>query len=154
MQIWHTLKLLAYGDIHDEIFYDGALLSNICQHVWELWGAKEPPSNMVPPQSNIEVDLWHVLPITGTEQEEQMQEEETHNSPETSKDDWRHSTPRPPEVVEIPRYNNAGIEYNEKIGPPPEGPKGEKLPEPPEGEDATLEASDPRKDNWPPHWGG
>ena len=29
-------------------------------------------------------------------------------------------------------------------GPPLEGPKGEKLPEPPEGEVATLEAADPK----------
>ena len=36
----------------------------------------------------------------------------------------------------------------------PKDPKGEKLPEPPEGEDATPEASDPRTDNQPPHWGG
>ena len=49
--------------------------------------------------------------------------------------------------------NNAGIEWNEKMptGPPLEGPKGEKLPEPPEGEDATPEASDPGTDNLPPH---
>ena len=69
-----------------------------------------------------------------------MQEEETHNLPEMSKDGLRHSTPRPPEVVEIPRCNNVGIMWNEKMpaGPPLEGPKGEKLPEPPEGEDATL----------------
>ena len=59
---------------------------------WELWGAKEPPSNMVPPESNIWVDLWHVLPETWTELEELMQEEETHNLPETAKDGWRHLT--------------------------------------------------------------
>ena len=53
--------------------------------------------------------------------------------------------PRPPELVEIPVCNNAGIEWNEKMpaGPPLEGPKGEKLPEPPKGEDATLEDSNP-----------
>ena len=64
-----------------------------------------------------------------------------------------HSTPRPPEVVEISRCNNAAIEWNEKVpaGPPLEGPKGEKLTEPPEGEDATMEASDPTTDNGPPH---
>ena len=85
------------------------------QTCWELWGAKKPPCNMVPPQSNIWVDLWHVLPETWTEPEELMQEEETCNLPETSKDGWRHSTPRPPELVEIPRCNNAGIEWNEKM---------------------------------------
>ena len=36
-------------------------------------------------------------------------------------------------------------------GPPLEGLKGGKLPEPSEGEDATPEASVPRTDNWPPH---
>ena len=36
-------------------------------------------------------------------------------------------------------------------GPPLEGPKGEKLPEPPEEEGATPEASDPRTENLPPH---
>ena len=79
-----------------------------------------------------------------------MQEEETYNLPETSKDGRRHSIPRPPKVVEIPRCNNASIEWKEKMsaGPPLEGPKGEKLPE---GEDATLEASNPRTDNQPPH---
>ena len=63
--------------------------------------------------------------------------------------------PGPPEIVEIQRCNNAGIEWNKKMpaGPTLEGPKGEKLPEPPEGEDVTLEASDPRTDNWPPHLG-
>ena len=47
------------------------------------------------------------------------------------------------EVVEFPRCNNAGTEWNEKmpVGPPLEGSKGEKLPAPPEGEDAT-----------PKHW--
>ena len=37
------------------------------------------------------------------------------------------------------------------VGPLLEGPKGEKLPESPEGEDATMEASDPGTDNWHPH---
>ena len=37
-------------------------------------------------------------------------EEETHNLPENSKDGWRHSTPRPPQAVEFPKWNNAGIE--------------------------------------------
>ena len=41
----------------------------------------------------------------------ELVQEETHNLPETSKDGWRHSTPRPPEVVEISRCNNAGIEW-------------------------------------------
>ena len=36
-------------------------------------------------------------------------------------------------------------------GAPLEGPKGEKLPEPPEGDDATPEACYPGMDNWPPH---
>ena len=38
-----------------------------------------------------------------------------------------------------------------QAGPPLEDPKGEKLPMPPEGEDTTPEASDPRTDNLPPH---
>ena len=62
----------------------------------------------------------------------------------------------PPQVVEIPRCTNAIIAWNEKMpaGQPLEGPKGEKLPEPPEREDATPEAPDPRTDNQPPHLGG
>ena len=74
-----------------------------------------------------------------------MQEEETHNIPETSKDGCGGS--------EIPGCYNAGIDWNEKMpaGPPLEGPKIEKLPEPPEGEDPNLEESDPGTDNQPPH---
>ena len=84
-----------------------------------------------------------------------MQEEETPNLPETSKGGWRHSNPQPWEVVEIPRWNNAGIEWYERMsaGPPLEDPKGEKLLEPSKGEDATLEASNPGTDNQPSHWG-
>ena len=37
------------------------------------------------------------------------------------------------------------------VGPPLEGHKGEKLHEPPEGEGATLEATNPGTDNLPPH---
>ena len=47
-----------------------------------------------------------------TETEELMQEEETGNLPETSNEGWD-IQPRPPEVVEIPRCNNAGTEWNE-----------------------------------------
>ena len=55
--------------------------------------------------------------------------------------------------MEIPQCNNAGIEWNEKMpaGPPLEGLKGKRLPEPPEGEDVTPEASDPGPDNQPPY---
>ena len=55
--------------------------------------------------------------------------------------------------MEIPRCNYAGIEWYEGMpaGPPLEDPTGEKLLEPPEGEDATLEASDPWTGNWPSH---
>ena len=85
-----------------------------------------------------------------------MPEEETCNLPKMSLDGWRHPTPRLPEVVEIPMCINAGIEWNEKMpaGPPLEGFKGEKLPEPPDREDATPGASDPGTDNQTPHWGG
>ena len=62
------------------------------------------------PESKVWVDLWHVLPETWTELEEPDQEEETCNLHEKSKDGWRHSTPRPQEVVEFPRCNNAGID--------------------------------------------
>ena len=84
---------------------------------------------MVPPVSKFWVDLWHVLPETRTELEELMQEEETHNLPETSKDCWRHSTPRSPEVVVFPRCNNASIEWYERMpaDPPLTDPKGKKL---------------------------
>ena len=81
---------------------------------WKLWAAKEPPYNMVPPESVVWVDLWHVLPETWTELEELMQEE-THNLPEKAKDGWRHSTPRPPDVVEIQRCNNVCIEWNKSM---------------------------------------
>ena len=48
--------------------------------------------------------------------------------------------------------NNASIMWNEKMpAGPSEGPKGDKLPEPPEGKDATPEASNPATDNLPPH---
>ena len=77
---------------------------------WELWEAKEPPSNMEPPEVNVWVNHWHVLLETWTEQEGPEPEEETHNLPEISKDDWRHSTPRPPEAVEFPKWNNVSIE--------------------------------------------
>ena len=55
--------------------------------------------------------------------------------------------------MEIPRCNNAGIEWNEKMPASQllEGPKGEKLLEPPEGEDVTMEASNPGTDNGPPY---
>ena len=36
-------------------------------------------------------------------------------------------------------------------GPPLEGPKGEKLPEPPKEEGATPEAANPRSENLPPY---
>ena len=41
---------------------------------------------MVPQESNVSVDLRHVLPETWTELEELMWERETHNIPETSND--------------------------------------------------------------------
>ena len=80
-----------------------------------------------------------------------MWEEETHNSPETSKNGCRHSTLMPLEVVEIQRCNNVGIEWYSRMptDPPLVAPKGKKLP--PEREDATLEATDPRTGNLPPH---
>ena len=57
--------------------------------------------------------------------------------------------PKAPEVVEITVCNNAGIQWYGRMStdPPLADPKGEKLLEPPEGEDATLEASDPETDN-------
>ena len=36
----------------------------------ELKETKEPPSNLVPKETNVWVDLWHVLPETWTELEE------------------------------------------------------------------------------------
>ena len=55
--------------------------------------------------------------------------------------------------MEIPRCNNAGIEWYWRMptDPPLKDLKGEKLLEPPEEEDATPEATDPGTDNWPPH---
>ena len=46
----------------------------------------------------------------------------------------------PPEVVDIPRCNNTDIEWYQMMpaDPPLVDPKGEKLLQPPEGEDATL----------------
>ena len=59
----------------------------------------------------------------------------------------------PPEVVEFPKCNNAGIEWYGRM--PADStlvdPKDKKLLEPSEGEDATPEATDPRTDNQPPH---
>ena len=40
------------------------------------------------------------------------------------------------------------------VGSPLEGPKDEKLHEPPKGEGATPEANNPRTNNLPPHLGG
>ena len=37
------------------------------------------------------------------------------------------------------------------VGPPVEGPKGKRLHEPPEAEDATLEVNDPGVDNLSPN---
>ena len=56
-------------------------------------------------------------------------------------------------MVEIPRCNNAGIQWNKKMpaGPPLKGPKDEKLPKPPEGESANPEASDPGTKHQPLH---
>ena len=61
--------------------------------------------------------------------------------------------PRPPEVVECPKCNNAGFEWYGRMPAdlPLVGPKGEKLLELSEGEDATLEATDLRTDDRPPH---
>ena len=51
------------------------------------------------------------------------------------------------------RCNNAGIECYGRMpaDPPLVDPKGEKLLGPSEGEDATLEATDPMTDIQPPH---
>ena len=59
-----------------------------------------------------------------------------------------HSTQRPTEVVEFPRCNNAGIDWYGRMPayPPLADPKGKKLLESSEGEDATLKASDPGTD--------
>ena len=49
----------------------------------------------------------------------------TYKLPETPKDGWRHSTPRPPEVVEFPWCNNADTEWYGRIpaDPPLVDPK-------------------------------
>ena len=42
---------------------------------------------MMAPELKVWIDLWHILPETWTELEGLMQEQETHNFPNTSKDD-------------------------------------------------------------------
>ena len=77
-----------------------------------------------------------------------MQEEETHNLHETPKNGLRHL--RPPETWELPECNNNGdIRWYGRMPTNPllVEPKGEKPLGKCEGEDATLEATDPVTDN-------
>ena len=151
MQIWQTLEHVAYWNIYEKIFYDDTVLRNICQHI-ENCGK---PRSLHPTwchQNQDWVNLWHVLPETWTELQALMQEEERHNLHETSKDGWRHSTPRASEVVVFPWYNNVGIEWYGRMPADPllVDPKSKKPLEPSEGEDVTLEATDPMNDSWTP----
>ena len=93
MQISQTLEHLAQGNIHNEIYYDGTLLRNICQHVENCW---EPRSPIQHGATRIKCLSWPLsCPARNLHRtRELMQEEETHNLPETLKDGWRHSTPR------------------------------------------------------------
>ena len=147
--VHQMLEHMAYQNIHswDLLWWD---ITEECPPTcWEWWEAKEPQSNMVPPESKVWVDLWHFLPETLTELEELMQEEETRNLPETSKDGWRHSNPRLPGVVEFPRWimlamsGMGGYQHIHFWGVP----KEKRLLEQFEAEDATMEANDPGTDN-------
>ena len=74
-----------------------------------------------------------------------MQEKETLHSPNMSKDVWKHSTPRSPEVGDFQRCNNADIDWY--MGMPtdqlPVDPKVERLPALCEEDSATLEPTFP-----------
>ena len=85
-----------------------------------------------------------------------IQEEETHNLPDTSKDGWKHSSPKPPVVVDFPWYNSARIEWYGRLptDPPLVDPKGEKPLGLCEREDATLDAADHMTNNQLQHWDG
>ena len=50
-----------------------------------------------------------------------MQEGETHNLPDVSKAGGKHSTSRLPEVMDVPRCNNADIDWYMRMptDPPP-----------------------------------
>ena len=110
------------------------------QTCWELEKAKEPPSNMVPLESKVLTDMWHVLPDTWTEAEELMWGEERHNLPDTSKDGWMHSTSRPQDVVHFPWCNTADTTWYMRLptDPPLVEPKVEMQLGQCEEEDATL----------------
>ena len=73
---------------------------------WELWEAKEHPSNMVPLESKVWIDWWHVPPETLTELEELKQEEERHNLPDNVQGLLIAFNPIPPEVVHFLRCHN------------------------------------------------
>ena len=126
------------------------------QACWELWEGKEPLSSKVPPESEVWVDLWHVLQETWTDLEELVQEKERLTLPVTYKDACRHSTPRPQEVVESPRCINAEIEWYWRMitDAPLVDPKGERLLGQYEEEDAIAEAMDPMTDKCFPYWDG
>ena len=77
---------------------------------WELWEAKEPPSSMVPLESEAWIGLWHVPLETWTTLEELMQMEEECNSPENSMAGWTYSTPKHLYVMVFPDCNKADID--------------------------------------------
>ena len=85
MQIWHTLESMAYQNIHDEIIYDGTPLSNVCQHVenYQKPRGLHPTWSYQNQKSELTFDLFY---HTWTELQDLMQQEKTHNLPETSKD--------------------------------------------------------------------
>ena len=72
-------------------------------------GSERASIQQGPPEKDIFIDLWYVLVETWTKLGELMLDEETHSSPEMSKDGWKHSTPRLPEVLDFPRCNKADI---------------------------------------------
>ena len=85
MQIWQTLEHVAYQNIHNETVYDGIVSRNVCQHV----------ENCGKPKASIHHGAIKIkslgLPATCSARNldrtrELMQEEETHNVSDMSKD--------------------------------------------------------------------
>ena len=74
---------------------------------WVQWEAKDPVFNKVQWELKVWIKLWHSLPETWTEQEELMHMEEVHNSPDASKDGWKHSTPSILKIMDFPKCSYA-----------------------------------------------
>ena len=78
---------------------------------WELWEARELPSNKESLEWKVCIDLWHIPPETWREPEKLILEEETHNSPETVRDCLTHSTLRLPKGMDYPECNKVTLKH-------------------------------------------